>query len=284
MPVALSAARAPAGHPAAGLHPAPDGSDGRFAPLDGLSPHALRGLIAGLEADRREFLERYGEIWRAVGDCRRTRLDWGRMNQILRFADAAIADGIEGDFTEFGVWKGGVCYAVAKRWGSREARRENTDVEATSVARVARRILGFDSFCGVPAPDAQRDGMFDMGLFGDVDVAEIRAFMDANGVGNSVEMIEGWFADTIGVIDDRRLALCHIDADCYESVKLALERAWPRMTPGGYVIFDDYLAPMCPGATIAVEEFFARRREKPRMTPGLACSAWVRRERAEQDL
>jgi predicted O-methyltransferase YrrM len=110
----------------------------------------------------------------------------------------------------------------------------------------------------------------------------LHAGLEAGGVGGvgggQVELIKGWFADTIGAIDGRRLALCHIDADCYESVRLALERAWPRMTRGGYVIFDDYLAPMCAGATIAVEEFFARRREKPRMTPGLACSAWVRKE------
>jgi O-methyltransferase len=141
-----------------------------------------------------------------------------------------------------------------------------------------RRVLGFDSFCGLPAPDARRDGMLEAGVFGDVALGEIRAFMDAHEVGDRVELIEGWFEDTIGAIDDRRLALCHIDADCYESVKLAIERAWPRMTPGGYVIFDDYLAPMCAGATIAVEEFFAPRRERARMTPGLACSAWVRKE------
>lgn len=262
MPVALSAARPPAGHPAASLHPTPDGSDGRFAPLEGVAPHALRALDAGLEEDRRAFLDDYGAVWAAVGNCARTRLDWPRMNQALRFADAVLADGIAGDFAEFGVWKGGVCYGVASRWAGAPD----------------RRILGFDSFCGLPEPDQQRDGLFDAGLFGDVDLCEIRAFMSGRGVGDRIDLIEGWFADTIGAIDERRLALCHIDADCYESVRLVLERSWERMTPGGYVIFDDYLAPMCPGATIAVEEFFARRREKPRMTPGLACSAWVRKE------
>ncbi|MFG0285588.1 MAG: TylF/MycF/NovP-related O-methyltransferase [Phycisphaerales bacterium JB039] len=262
MPVALSAVRPPAGHPAGALAPVPDGADGRFAPLDSIAPGALAGLLAGLEEDRRRFLATYADIWQAVGDCRRTRLDWARMNQILRFADAMLADGIEGDFAEFGVWKGGVCFAVANRW-AHEPRR---------------RILGFDSFRGLPEPDARRDGALQAGVFGDVDLAEIRAFMQAQGVGAQVELIEGWFEDTIGAIDDARLALCHVDADCYESVKLALERAWPRMTCGGYIIFDDYLAPMCAGATIAVEEFFAPRRERARMTPGLACSAWVRKE------
>ena len=262
MPVAISTQRPPPGHASAPLHPVPDGADGAFAPLDGIAPHALRALCAGLEDDRREFRSRYADIWEAVGDCRRTRLGWTRMNQILRFADALLADGVEGDFAEFGVWKGGVCYAVAKRWGP----------------EAHRRILGFDSFRGLPEPNAQRDGALQAGVFGDVDLAEIRAFMNAGGVGAQVELIEGWFEDTIGAIDNRRLALCHIDADCYDSVRLALERAWPRMTPGGYIIFDDYLAPMCAGATIAVEEFFAHRRERARMTPGLACSAWVRKE------
>src|SRR5690606_32279773 len=157
------------GHPAAALHPAPDGADGRFAPVDGILPGALRGLHEGLERDRLAFLDHYGEIWAAVGGPARggprTRLDWGRLNQILRFADAMLAGGIPADFAEFGVWKGGGCSAGAKQWGGAGAS--------------TRRVLGFVSFQGVPAPDAQRDGMFAAGLFGDADLGEIQAFMEA---------------------------------------------------------------------------------------------------------
>jgi len=36
------------------------------------------------------------------------------------------------------------------------------------------------------------------------------------------------------------IALLHIDADFYESVKLALETWVPHVTKGGYIQIDDY--------------------------------------------
>ena len=64
----------------------------------------------------------------------------------------------------------------------------------------------------------------------------------------------------------RSLAPNHIDADFYESVRYSLEYWWPRISPGGYVKFDDYGAFI--GCNRAVDEFLATRPEL-KLDPGL---------------
>ena len=54
-----------------------------------------------------------------------------------------------------------------------------------------------------------------------------------------------------------RIALLHIDADWYESVKLVLERLYDRVSPGGFVVLDDY--GYWEGCRRAWSEFWAGR-------------------------
>ena len=42
---------------------------------------------------------------------------------------------------------------------------------------------------------------------------------------------------------------------------------YPRMAPGGVMVFDDYGAPTCPGVQQAVDEFFAGKPERPLYLP-----------------
>ena len=48
--------------------------------------------------------------------------------------------------------------------------------------------------------------------------------------------------------------LCHFDVDVYQSAKDVLDWVWPRLSPGGVVVFDDYGFPACPGVTKLVDE------------------------------
>ena len=66
---------------------------------------------------------------------------------------------------------------------------------------------------------------------------------------------EGWFQDTFPVASIDRIALLHVDADFYESVRLSLETWFPKISAGGYVQFDDYGAFV--GCTRAVDEFLS---------------------------
>ena len=53
-----------------------------------------------------------------------------------------------------------------------------------------------------------------------------------------VHLVQGLFEDTLH--PSGPVALAHIDGDWYDSVAVCLQRIWPRMSPGGVVVIDDY--------------------------------------------
>ncbi len=55
----------------------------------------------------------------------------------------------------------------------------------------------------------------------------------------------------------REIAILHIDADLYESVKLCLEKFYDSVQPGGYIVLDDYGD--WEGCRIATDEFLKKR-------------------------
>lgn len=69
----------------------------------------------------------------------------------------------------------------------------------------------------------------------------------------------GWIPDCFAGLEARRFALVHIDVDLYEPTRAAFEFFYPRLSPGGVMVCDDYGFASCPGARKAVDEFFAKR-------------------------
>jgi O-methyltransferase len=70
-----------------------------------------------------------------------------------------------------------------------------------------------------------------------------------------VELLQGVFPDDTGdKIADQTFRLVHIDVDVYQSAKDVLDWAWPRLSPQGVVVFDDYGFPACPGVARIVDE------------------------------
>ncbi|MBF0353731.1 MAG: class I SAM-dependent methyltransferase [Alphaproteobacteria bacterium] len=61
-----------------------------------------------------------------------------------------------------------------------------------------------------------------------------------------------------------RVSLLHCDLDAYEPTLHTLRTIWPRIVPGGVVIFDEYAIGMW-GESDAVDEFFATLPKQPRM-------------------
>ena len=57
---------------------------------------------------------------------------------------------------------------------------------------------------------------------------------------------------------ERSYALVSLDADLYQPTMAGLAYFYPRLSPGGYMILDDYNSPQFPGAGQAVREFCAR--------------------------
>lgn len=72
--------------------------------------------------------------------------------------------------------------------------------------------------------------------------------------GERVVLVRGLFEETLH--PPASVALAHIDSDWYDPVKLCLERIYPQLLDGGYVILDDYAD--YGGCRTATDEFMAQ--------------------------
>ncbi len=175
------------------------------------------------------------------------------------------AHGVDGALVECGVWKGGAAGLMALANLHQSARR--------------RRLHLFDSFVGIPEPDARLDGTKAVSEVGGLDNARGRLkvandYHDRGGPGSAegcVSFLEslgydrdwvtahvGWFQDTVP--QDSALmgpiALLHLDGDWYESTRICLEHLYPLVSIGGFVMIDDYGC--YEGCRRAVDEFLGR--------------------------
>lgn len=199
---------------------------------------------AQFDADKR----RLGEDWPWIGYTMvgRTRLD-----HLQRCVESVLEEGVEGDFIETGVWRGGSCLlmkALLRAAGDEK-----------------RRIWLADSFAGLPAPKNESDGWDLSGhpyLMVSADTVR-KNFQHFGLWDEQVRLLEGWFADTLPTAPMKKLAILRLDGDLYESTRVALESLYDRLSPGGIVIIDDYHA--WPGCRRAVDEFRRDRGESGEM-------------------
>lgn len=133
-------------------------------------------------------------------------------------------------------------------------------------------IVGFDSFAGFPEPaveDALPDGTYHprarKGVFSDASYEGLNRRVRRLGMGDRVTLVKGYFENTLSSWE-REFALVHLDCDLYESYRTCLEFFYPRLRPGGYMVFDEYdfSAGVYPGAQKAIDEFFAVKPERIR--------------------
>jgi SAM-dependent methyltransferase len=121
------------------------------------------------------------------------------------------------------------------------------------------RVIGFDTFSGMPATDLAVDAHA-AGGFADVDLAELRDYAEKSGLSN-LTYVQGRFEETArpALVKLEKVALCHIDCDIRSSVEFSYNSVKPYMTPGGYWVFDDLHAADCLGAVEAVEDLLIKR-------------------------
>jgi O-methyltransferase len=105
----------------------------------------------------------------------------------------------------------------------------------------------------MPETDSLRD-LHRKGDFDDTSAEAVRAYVGAD---NFCILRPGFIPETFQGLESATIALAHIDLDIYKSILDCLNFVWPRLTVGGFLIFDDYGFPSCPGARAAVDEFFS---------------------------
>jgi len=174
---------------------------------------------------------------------------------IHKAAEIVSSEHIEGDYLEFGVYRGSTFiqafHTIHKSYNDRALDRTAVHSPAfrTKVRQLwdSMRFFAFDSFQGLPpltGPDVHtRD--FAEGKFA-CSEKEFLARAGENGVDLSkVVTVPGWFSDTclaetIRRHDMRAAAFVHVDCDLYESTRVVLKFIEPLLVDGTVLIFDDW--------------------------------------------
>lgn len=225
---------------------------------DGLTGHELQRYlrdIAEREPDRyRAYLAAKQE---GTGPRRfmHTMIGLFRLHNIERCAERVFEDRIPGDFLEAGICRGGA--AIFMR-ALQRAHEES-----------GRRLWAVDSFRGVPPSVKEVDRSYGLEMDEShlpwlaCDLATVRSnfarydMLDAN-----VEFLPGWLEETLPAAPIGPLALVHLDVDLYSATSDCLDLLYDKVSPGGFVMIDDYGLLAC--CRDAVDAFRARRRiEEP---------------------
>jgi len=157
-----------------------------------------------------------------------------RLNNIQYCVEHVLTHGVPGDLIETGVWRGGATIfmrGILKAYG------------------VADRLVWVaDSFAGLPEADYARypresNLAFHRMAELAVSLEEVRKNFERYGLlDDQVRFLKGWFKDTLPVAPIDRLAVMRLDGDMYESTMDGLVNLYPKLSPGGFVIIDDYNA------------------------------------------
>lgn len=170
-----------------------------------------------------------------------------RLDHLQDCVETVVGDGVEGDLIETGVWRGGASIL--------------TQATLRSLDDASREVWLADSFEGLPKSRAELypadEGSDEHFVFDLLSVSEDevrRAFERYGLLDERVRFHKGWFSDSLPPLRGRhRWSLLRLDGDMYESTIVALESLYPDLSPGGFVIIDDFGA--LPQCKQAVEDF-----------------------------
>jgi O-methyltransferase len=148
-----------------------------------------------------------------------------------------------GDLLEIGVWRGGTGTLLAERCKS---------------TGIGGEVFLCDTFSGV-VKVGRNDSSYVGGEHANTSKSTVIDLVERMKL-NNVEVLEGIFPEDTGRhIADRRFRFCHIDVDVYESAADCFSWVWPRLVPGGIVVFDDYGFYSCSGVTRFVNEMIGSK-------------------------
>ncbi|MCH7951987.1 class I SAM-dependent methyltransferase [Patescibacteria group bacterium] len=197
-------------------------------------------------SDFRSLMEFPQMLWLFYQVRYHTMIDIPRLKSLYRITKEVDSLKLSGDIIECGVFCGGSAAVMAY---------------ATIDSSVERDIWLFDSFEGLPKP-TKEDGQEALRQLREGwnkgDIIKVKQIFEKKKIPKKrIHIVKGWFQETFSSIDIPRIAILHIDADWYESVKLCLNKFYDSVEPGGYIVIDDYC--YWEGARIATDEFIKNR-------------------------
>ncbi len=195
-----------------------------------------------------------------------------RLDNLQACVSDVVRDGVPGDLVETGVWRGGSVIFMRA---------------LLRVMGVADRVVwAADSFEGLPEPDAVEHPLEHKSFKSAamtkyyrhlaVSLDEVKRNFSAYGMlDDQVRFLEGWFKDTLPTAPIDAIAVLRLDGDYYESTRDALTSLYDKVSPGGYIIIDDYGEDMWTECRKAVDEFRqARGITEPLLAVDKPCSYW----------
>lgn len=208
-----------------------------------------------LKEQNPDVSEREWAIWSKVSPF--TMLSLDRILANIRAVDHVVSRGIPGDIVECGVWRGGSSMAMALAIENQSSRTlwlydtyagmtEATDADFSNSGVSAAQLL----------KDAREHEAAERSLvIAFASLEDVRRNLETTGYPmESTRFIQGPVEQTLpGQMPDR-IALLRIDTDWYESTRHELIHLYPRLSPGGILIIDDY--GHWQGARKAVDEYF----------------------------
>lgn len=174
-----------------------------------------------------------------------TMIGRARIDSLHACMDLVTKEGVAGDFIETGVWRGGATIFM------------RAYLMAHGISD--RKVWVADSFQGLPKSSHAADlpyGDFSENSFPYLSVSletvkELFARYDV--LDEQVCFLKGWFKDTLPTAPIQQLAILRLDGDLYESTMDAISNLYDKLSPGGFVIVDDYYA--FPSCAVAINEF-----------------------------
>lgn len=172
------------------------------------------------------------------------------------------ANNIPGDIVECGVWKGGSMMAVAHT--------------LCQIKDNSRHLFLFDTFEGMTEPsekDVSFQGISASSMLKSskkedshsvwcyAPLEEVKQAINSIGYDpEKIHLIKGRVEDTIPKQAPLNISLLRLDTDWYESTRHELIHLFPRLSPGGVIIIDDY--GYWKGARQAVDEYMKENKIK----------------------
>ncbi len=206
-----------------------------------------------------DFDEQAAQIFKAVNDYTMTSPEC--VYALVNAVRYVVANRIEGDFVECGVWRGGSAMAVA--------------LALNGLGEQGRHLHLYDTYSGMTAPTAEDvdfNGKPALPKFAKRQLSEdssewcrsplddVKASMARTGYPpEKIHYIEGRVEDTLPArAPPGKISILRLDTDWYKSTRHELEQLYPSLSQGGVLLLDDY--GHWQGARKAVDEYIAEQR------------------------
>jgi hypothetical protein len=200
-----------------------------------------------------DFDDEAKDVIRAVKS--RTMTSPEKLNALINAVRYVVRHGIDGDIVECGVWRGGSMMAAART--------------LLSTGDTERHLHLYDTFEGMSEP-TEHDHRYDGRSAAEMLAATQRsspiwayasledvqqAMRETEFPDERIHYYKGKVEETIPAHAPDKISILRLDTDWYESTRHELRHLYPRLSPGGVLLLDDY--GWWDGARRAVDEWLA---------------------------